>query len=124
MGTVRSVTCLAVLSCLGLWGCTDDRTVEREATTIAKPEAEKGAEAQKEEEEKDKTAEKGALAAAATVSIEQAVKTGIAKQPGKVIEAELEREDGRVVWDLEIVAADGSIAELSIDASSGAIVED
>jgi uncharacterized membrane protein YkoI len=66
----------------------------------------------------------GTLAAAATVSIEQAIRTGIAKQPGKVIEAELERDEGRVVWDLEIVAADGSVAELSIDASSGAIVGD
>lgn len=116
MGTTRIVACLAVLSWVGLSACTDDRAGERTAATVAAPEAEKS--------EADEAAEKGALAAAATVSIEQAVQVGIATHPGKVIEAELEREEGRVVWDLEIVTADGSITELAIDASSGAIVAD
>lgn len=118
MGTTRIVACLAVLSWVGLSACTDDRAGERTAATVAAPEAEA------EKSEADEAAEKGALAAAATVSIEQAVQVGIATHPGKVIEAELEREEGRVVWDLEIVTADGSITELAIDASSGAIVAD
>lgn len=120
MRATRMFACFALLSSgLGLAACTDDQTSEPPAVTAGGPAAEPEA-----AEEESANAEKAALAAAATVSIEQAVKAATAKQPGKVIEAELDRDQGRVLWELEIVATDGSIAELAVDAGTGAIVED
>ena len=42
--------------------------------------------------------------------------------PGQVIEVELEREDGRWIYDIKLLAAGGSIIELEIDARDGTVL--
>ncbi|WP_461058174.1 PepSY domain-containing protein [Silanimonas algicola] len=42
----------------------------------------------------------------------------------RLLEAEFEREDGRWVYELEFIGADGRVRELEVDALSAAILED
>ncbi len=63
------------------------------------------------------------MAAAAKVPIDQAIKTATDKVPGKVVEAELEKKHDKIVWEVEVVGADGKIAEVHIDADSGAVID-
>ena len=108
VGTIASLLA-GLIFALGLPACTEEREGKKEA---------EHKEAKKEDESKDKAA----LAAAAKVTIEQAIKTATDKVQGKVIEAELENEDGKLVWEVEIVRADGKVSELYVDAGTGALV--
>jgi len=45
-------------------------------------------------------------AMAATVTIDQAIKTALENFPGKIIEAELGKEYGKTVWQVEVVTAE------------------
>ena len=66
---------------------------------------------------------KADLAAGAKVTIDQAIKTASEKVPGKVIEAELETKHDKTVWEVEVLAGDGKIMEVHIDAESGAVID-
>ncbi|MFZ1744728.1 MAG: PepSY domain-containing protein [Nitrospirales bacterium] len=67
--------------------------------------------------------DKAAVANLATaVTMEEAIKTATTQFPGKVLEAELESEDGKVMYEVEIVNAAGEIREFEIDAQSGKIL--
>lgn len=46
-----------------------------------------------------------------------------AVRPGRVIEVELERDDGRWIYELELVAPDGRILEIEIDAATADILD-
>ncbi|GJL63010.1 MAG: hypothetical protein NPIRA04_16640 [Nitrospirales bacterium] len=59
------------------------------------------------------------MAQSARISIEQAVQAAINEVPGTVIKAELEKEHGPLMWEIEVVAADGKIQEVHIDGTSG-----
>ena len=63
------------------------------------------------------------MAAAAKVTIDEAIKTASEKIAGKVIEAELKRKHDQVVWEVEVVMADNKIMEVHIDAQSGAVID-
>lgn len=43
-------------------------------------------------------------------------------QPGRVIEVELESEDGEPVYELEIIDAEGRVWELELDAATGRLL--
>jgi uncharacterized membrane protein YkoI len=73
-------------------------------------------------DEKEKNG-KAEMAAAAKVTIDQALKTASEKVPGKVIEAELEMKHKRLVWDIEVVTADKKVMEVHIDADTGAVID-
>lgn len=57
-----------------------------------------------------------------SVTMEEAIKTATTQFPGKVIEAELENEDGKAIYEVEIVNAAGENREFEIDAQSGKIL--
>lgn len=61
-------------------------------------------------------------AAAAKVTIHEALKTASGKVSGKVIEAELEKKASRLVWEVEVVTAEHKVMEVIIDADSGTVV--
>ena len=46
-----------------------------------------------------------------------------ATRPGRVIEIELDRDDGRWVYELELLSPEGFLYEMEIDAASGTILE-
>lgn len=62
-------------------------------------------------------------AMAAKVSMEEAIHTAKTKFPGRVVEAELESEDGALVYEVEIVSASGETQEIEIDAQTGSILD-
>lgn len=45
------------------------------------------------------------------------------RHAGRILEVELEREDGRYVYEIEILLADGRKRELEIDAATGEVLE-
>jgi len=64
-----------------------------------------------------------ARASAPAIDVRTAMASALAVTPGVVDEAELERwKDGRVVWEVEIVGADGRHAEIYIDATTGEVI--
>ena len=72
---------------------------------------------------KDEMKEAVEMAAAAKVTIDQAIKTASEKVSGKVIEAELEKKQGRLVWEVEIVTAEHKLMEVHVDAETGAVID-
>jgi len=72
---------------------------------------------------KQKDAHVAELVKAAKVTIDQAAKTASDKVPGTVVEAELEREYDKTVWEVKVLGADGHLTELHIDAETGAIID-
>ena len=43
--------------------------------------------------------------------------------PGEVLEVELEEDDGRMIYEIEILEGSGRVIEVEIDARSGAVVK-
>ena len=68
-------------------------------------------------------ASQAALSKEAKVTMEQAQKTALAKEAGKIKSKELEREKGRLIYSFDIKTADG-IHEVQVDAITGEIVDD
>jgi len=77
---------------------------------------------QKGKGKKDEAKETVEMAAAAKVTIDEAIKTATEKIPGKVVEAELEKKHGTLVWEVEVVTAENKVMEVHIDAESGAVI--
>jgi hypothetical protein len=64
--------------------------------------------------------EKGLLTA--TLSMEEAIATAKTKFPGQVLEAELENEEGKAVYEIEIASTSGTVTEIKVDAQSGELL--
>jgi hypothetical protein len=64
-----------------------------------------------------------ALSKEAKVTMEQAQKTALAKEAGKIQSKEIEREKGKLIYSFDIKMPDG-IHEVNIDAMTGEVVED
>ena len=62
--------------------------------------------------------------ATTAVSIEQAIKAVTDKYPGRVVEAELEDEDGKAEYEITVVSNNGESREFTVDAQSGQVSED
>jgi uncharacterized membrane protein YkoI len=43
--------------------------------------------------------------------------------PGKLLETEIERDDGRIIYDLKILRPDGRVQEVEVDAATGEILK-
>lgn len=63
------------------------------------------------------------MAAAAKVTIDEAIKTASEKIAGKIIEAELERKHDRLVWEVEVLTDENKVMEVHIDAETGAVID-
>ncbi|MBL8042152.1 MAG: PepSY domain-containing protein [Nitrospira sp.] len=64
------------------------------------------------------------LAASATVSLEDAVKHALKAVPGKAVEAEIGKEDGRTVYEVEIIDINNKTQKVYVDAQNGQITSD
>lgn len=70
-------------------------------------------------------ADKGEKAIGKTaVSMEQAIKAVTDKYPGRVIEAELEDEDGKAEYEITVVSNSGENREFTVDGQTGQVSED
>lgn len=72
--------------------------------------------------EKDETKDKIEMATA-KVTIEQAVRTASEKVHGTVIDAELERRLGKLVWEVEVVTPENRLLTVHVDANSGRVLD-
>ena len=45
------------------------------------------------------------------------------EHPGQVLEVELERDDGRWIYEIKLLQADGRLVKLEVDAASGAVLQ-
>ena len=59
------------------------------------------------------------LAATATVTLEEAVRHALKSVPGKAVEAEIEKEDGGTVYEVEIIDVNNKTQKIYVDAQSG-----
>lgn len=65
-----------------------------------------------------------ALREAGTIlPLERILENVRADRPGRVIEAELERRDGALAYEIEVVDDDGVVWELWYDAGDGTLIE-
>jgi uncharacterized membrane protein YkoI len=64
-----------------------------------------------------------ALEAGEILPLSEILAAAGAARPGHVIEVELERENGRWIYDLEVLSPEGLLYELEIDAASGSVLE-
>ncbi len=71
----------------------------------------------------DEVKESVEMAAAAKVTIDQAIKTASEKVAGKIVEAELEKKHGTLVWEVEVVTAENKLMEVHINAETGAFID-
>lgn len=55
--------------------------------------------------------------------MEQVMGSAQAEQPGQLVEAELEREDDAYRYEIKILAADGAIHTLYLDAATAEIIK-
>jgi len=60
--------------------------------------------------------------AMAKIPMEQAIRQALTSIPGQVLKAELEDENGFLVYGVEIASADKSIMEVKVDAGSGKVL--
>ena len=59
----------------------------------------------------------------AMLPLEQILEKAQAALPGRVIEIELDQENGRYTYELEIVDPEGRVWELEMDAATGEVLE-
>jgi uncharacterized membrane protein YkoI len=52
------------------------------------------------------------------------MKTALAKHPGAIVEIEMETEDGRPIFDIDIQGEDGKHWEIECDAELATVIED
>lgn len=57
------------------------------------------------------------------LSMSEVMRRSALIQPGQLLDAELDREDGRYVYEIRILDPAGRVHELELDAASGALIE-
>lgn len=57
------------------------------------------------------------------LNIDEVIATVMAVQPGEIAEFALDRDDGKVVIDIEVVTASGEEVEFQVDARTGEILK-
>lgn len=55
--------------------------------------------------------------------LEQVIAAAMAVKPGQILETELEEDDGRFVYELEILDEAGQVWELELDAVTAELIE-
>ncbi len=60
--------------------------------------------------------------AMAKIGMEQAMKAALAAVPGKVLKAELDDENGFLVYEIEVVADNKNVMKVKVDAGDGKVL--
>jgi len=64
-----------------------------------------------------------ALEAGEILPLSEILRVAETARPGRVIEVELDRDDGRWLYELELVSPEGHLYEMEIDAATGTVLE-
>jgi uncharacterized membrane protein YkoI len=107
---------------IGLFGAA--QTASAQQTDKQKTEKKKKGDDEKNEKEEDAKERKNQdkLMREATVTREQARATALRQVPGEVLEEEIEKENGKLVWAFDIKDSNGKIFDVKVDAKTGAVV--
>jgi uncharacterized membrane protein YkoI len=70
-----------------------------------------------------KSDDEAGYAGEAKISFDSAVNAALQSVPGKVLKAELENENGYLVYGVEVAKADHQIADVKIDAGNGKVLK-
>ncbi len=57
------------------------------------------------------------------ITVEQARKTALERVSGTIIEEEIEKENGKIVYSIEVKEANGKVFDVEVDAETGVIVK-
>jgi len=71
----------------------------------------------------DHEAARAALARGEILPLPRILTIATGRVPGDVLEVELEDEHGRLIYDLKILAKNGRVREVEIDAKTGAVLK-
>lgn len=63
------------------------------------------------------------VAAGRILPLSEVLQAAMREQPGRVIEVDLDSDDGRHVYEFEIVDAEGRVWELELDAATAALID-
>jgi uncharacterized membrane protein YkoI len=66
--------------------------------------------------------QEAAQASQAKITVQQAITAAVSRQSGTVLRAELQNEDGFLVYNVELVSADKRVHEIKVDAGNGSIL--
>lgn len=93
-------------------------------TAVATPAFAGGQEAQeaKEPNEAAEMAEAPNMMLTAPVGLVRAVAVATARVPGYVNEAKLDKENGKLIWDLDVVTRKGKLYGVDVDARTGKVL--
>lgn len=58
----------------------------------------------------------------AKITLNQALQNAVKAAPGRVLKAELENESGFLIYDIEVVGADKTTMDVTLDAGSGQVL--
>lgn len=98
-------------------------TVRMAAPNQAAAEKEDADDPNEKHEDKDEHEDGDDAHLTAAITPEQARAAALAVQPGTVGETELERENGKVVYSVDITAANGQKYEVTVDANTGNVLK-
>ncbi len=59
---------------------------------------------------------------AAAISVSEIVAAALAHSPGRILELELDEEEGAIVWEVEVADTRGRTTEFDIDAATGEVI--
>ena len=71
----------------------------------------------------DQEAARAALARGEILPLPKILTIAAAKVPGDVLEVELETEHGKFIYDLKILAKNGRVRDVEIDAKTGVVLK-
>lgn len=74
-------------------------------------------------DDKDHKEVRDALAKGEVLPLTRILTIAQEKAPGDVIKVKLSDEDGRLVYELKVLAASGRVLEVELDARTGAVLE-
>ena len=75
------------------------------------------------DDDRDQDRAHRALEAGEILPLTEILKQAEAARPGRVIEVDLERDDGRWVYELDVITPEGALYEIEIDAATGAVLD-
>jgi uncharacterized membrane protein YkoI len=102
-------------------------SVRRVAAQQPKPKAEKEEKHKDDDDDGDEhepsAAEQAEMAKKAKITKEQATAIALKRVPGEVLETEIEKDKGKLIWSFDIETEEGQIMDVEIDANTGAVLK-
>ncbi|AUN94660.1 PepSY domain-containing protein [Pseudazoarcus pumilus] len=74
-------------------------------------------------DDKDHERARRALEAGEVLPLGEVLARIAREMPGDVLEVELERDDGRWIYEIKLLRADGALLEVEVDAATAGVIE-